>query len=353
MVAPVVPDVARFSPPVPGIVFRGFAGIDADIPGMAEVARRARLASGEIEPVDEAAMRTSYAHLERSDPARDVLVAELEGEIVGYSRVEWGDTNDGERYYDGFCFLGPEARRRGIGRAMLAWNEARRRAIAADHVAAGHGLDRPRWLTTFAFDGDPGAAVLLRSAGYAPFRRFYSMVRPDLEAIPDAPLPEGIEIRPIARDRLAMRQVFDADSEAFRDHFGWVSGSDDAFAAFVEDPSTDPSLWLVGFDGDDVAGAVLNGIHGGIDGRPAEGWLDSVFTRRPWRRRGLARALIVRSLFLLREHGLTSASLGVDAQNPNQALHLYESCGFRVASSSTAYRKPVADEPPEDRRGIR
>src|SRR5690242_14523486 len=132
MVAPTVRDVARFSPPVPGVVFRAFAGIDADMPGMAEVARRQRQASGEIEPVDEAEMRASYAHLERSDPAHDVLVAELDGAIVGYSRVEWGDTNDGERYYDGFCFLDPGARRRGIGSAMLSWNEARRRAIAAD-----------------------------------------------------------------------------------------------------------------------------------------------------------------------------------------------------------------------------
>jgi mycothiol synthase len=96
-----------------------------------------------------------------------------------------------------------------------------------------------------------------------------------------------------------------------------------------------------------VAGAVLNGIHRRSDGGADEGWLDSVFTRRPWRRRGLARALIVRSLALLRDRGLQSAALGVDAQNPNQALSLYESCGFRMASSSTAYRTtlgPRSDE---------
>ena len=51
--------------------------------------------------------------------------------------------------------------------------------------------------------------------------------------------------------------------------------------------------------------------------------------------------------------GITSrlghvASLGVDATNPNQALHLYESCGFRVVSSSTAYRKPVLREALEE-----
>ena len=89
---------------------------------------------------------------------------------------------------------------------------------------------------------------------------------------------------------------------------------------------------------------MLNGIHADDDGIPV-GWLDSVFTRRPWRQRGLARALIARSLVVLRERGVSSAALGVDASNPNQALGLYESCGFRRASSTTSYRKAVPSSP--------
>ena len=52
-----------------------------------------------------------------------------------------------------------------------------------------------------------------------------------------------------------------------------------------------------------------------------------------------ARALISRSLVLLRDRGMTSAQLGVDAENPNAALHLYESSGFRVDHSGSAWRK--------------
>ncbi len=166
------------------------------------------------------------------------------------------------------------------------------------------------------------------------------MKRPDLDDLPTLPLPAGLELRPIPREPAALRQVFDADVEAFRDHFGWSESSDERFAAFLEEPETDPDLWLVAFDGDEVAGAVLNGIHSSPEG-DRSGWLDSIFTRRPWRQRGLARALIARSLVLLRDHGLTDASLGVDLANPNQALALYESCGFRTVSSSTAYRKPL------------
>jgi GNAT superfamily N-acetyltransferase len=172
------------------------------------------------------------------------------------------------------------------------------------------------------------------------------MRRPNLANLPVLPRPDGLEIRPIPNEPDAIKAVIAADNEAFLDHFGSVDDPDIVYAQIVEDPDTDVSLWIVAFDGDEIAGAVLNGVHADHAGFPV-GWLDSIFTRRPWRRRGLARALIARSLAVLRDRGLSSAALGVDAANPNQALHLYESCGFEVASSSTAWRRPLpaAGEP--------
>ena len=332
-------DPRPFTPAIEGLAFRSFRGIDADLPAMHEANRQSRIADGELEPIVYASMRTSYEHLERSDPATDILVVELGGEAVGYSRVEWSDTNDGDRLYTANCVLRPDARRREIRAAVLRWSEARRRAIAKLQPDDG----RPRWLTQFGSDGDADEAIVLEAAGYERHRRFFSMLRPDLEAIPDVPLPDGLEVRSIPIDRPSMRRVFDADAEAFRDHFGWVDGSDEAFASFVEDPTTDPTLWVVAFDGEEIAGGVLNGIHEGHDGRPG-GWLESVFTRRPWRRRGLARALIARSLTLLRDRGVGTAALGVDSENANQALSLYESCGFRMVSSTSVWRRPLDED---------
>jgi mycothiol synthase len=327
------------APPIPGLVFRHWTG-EADLPGMFAVSSGARAADGEVEPITLEAMTVRYRHLVNCDLDRDLLVVELDGRIVGYARIEWADSNDGERWYDGTCLLLPDARRRGIGAAMLRWSEGRRHEIRAEHVAARTAPSVPTYLTTFVFDGDAGGHALLRRHGYEVRRRFHEMVRPGLESIPDVPLPDGLEVRAIARDHGSIRRVFDADVEAFRDHFGWVDGSETAFDEFANDPDADPSLWVVAFDGDEVAGAVINGIHGG-NGPERQGWLDSVFTRRPWRRRGLARALIVRSLALLRDRGLDAAYLGVDATNPNEAFGLYESCGFAIVSGATAFRKPM------------
>ena len=70
------------------------------------------------------------------------------------------------------------------------------------------------------------------------------------------------------------------------------------------------------------------------------GWLDSVATRRPWRRRGLAGALIARSLQVLRDRGMESAALGVDAENPTGALQVYERLGFQRRSRCAFSARP-------------
>jgi ribosomal protein S18 acetylase RimI-like enzyme len=319
---------------------RPMRGFDEEIEALWRVSDRARQADGELERNSLEGMASYYRHLVRCDLARDLVVAEIDGQVVGYARVEWNDSNDGERWYEGIGIVDPAVRGRGVGSLLLAWSERRRLEIAADHAGRGDAEGRVRAMTTFVFDGDRGGARLLERAGYVPFRHFATMQRPDLEAIGEVALPAGLEIRPVSRDRAAIRQVFDADVEAFRDHFGWSEGSDERFAEWLENPEMDPELWLVAFDGGEVAGAVLTAIHVGPDG-DRSGWLDSIFTRRPWRQRGLARALIGRSLARLREHGMTTASLGVDTANANEALALYESCGFRVVSRATAYRKSL------------
>lgn len=77
------------------------------------------------------------------------------------------------------------------------------------------------------------------------------------------------------------------------------------------------------------------------DGGSLRGLLGAACAHPGHRRQGLARAAIARSLALLRAEGAGSACLGVDADNHNRALALYESCGFRRASTSANYRKPM------------
>ena len=328
---------------LPGIRFRHFRGIDADIPGMAAANQAARLADGEAQPIDVDDMRSTYSYLERSDPATDICVVERNGVVVGYARVAWDDLLGGTRDYWSISVLHPEVRRPGLIRALHDWTEARRRAVAAGHRAGGDGVDRPRFLATEVPDAYVAMTDVVRAAGYEAHRRFVSLVRPDLEAIAVPPMPDGLETRAIVPDDGLMRRIFDAETEAFRDEFDARDATENDYARFLAEPGQDLGLWAIGFDGDEVAGGVRSSIKLTPDG-VREGWLDPVFTRRAWRRRGLARALIGRTLVLLRERGADRAALGADFQSPNQTVALYESCGFRLVSSTTAWHKPLVFE---------
>ena len=63
--------------------------------------------------------------------------------------------------------------------------------------------------------------------------------------------------------------------------------------------------------------------------------------RRPWRKRGLARALIALSLQAQKTERMTESALGVDSENLSGATRVYEDCGFRVVKRDTFYRKSL------------
>jgi ribosomal protein S18 acetylase RimI-like enzyme len=92
-----------------------------------------------------------------------------------------------------------------------------------------------------------------------------------------------------------------------------------------------------------VAGQVLTYIDAAenTEYHRKRGHTEFISVRRPWRRRGLARALIARSLRVQKELGMTQSALGVDTQNLHGALRLYESMGFEVVKQSATYRKPL------------
>lgn len=268
------------------------------------------------------------------DPARDILLVEVDGRAVAYGRHQWVDTSDDLREHRVLVFAAPAGR--AVVEPLIDALEARAAAVAADQGP----VDRPRVLSTFSGDGQAWRLEAFERRGYEIVRWAFEMVRPNLDAIEVPPLPAGLELRPI-EGRAALRQVWDADVEAFRDHWGGFDASDEAFEEWLDEPDLDPSLFVVAFDGDEIAGAVLNQIATSENEQLGvrRGWLDSVFTRRPWRRRGLAAALVARSLLVLRERGMDSAILGVDAENPTGALGVYERAGFEVATREPALRR--------------
>ena len=74
---------------------------------------------------------------------------------------------------------------------------------------------------------------------------------------------------------------------------------------------------------------------------PGVGWIGILGVRRPWRRRGLGRALLLHAFHEFRARGFTEAGLGLDAASLTGATRLYESVGMHVSAQFDFYEKQL------------
>jgi mycothiol synthase len=255
------------------------------------------------------------------------VVVAPDGALAGFGFVFWGRSAQGEAE----PFVHPDHRGRGVGDALLGAMEARAVELSRDappetrprlHVWCGESkARRRRWLL---------------GHGYRAVRESYLM-RIDLpgKAVEGTPLPPGIEVRrfEVGRDETA---VHAADEEAFADHFLHdPSTLEEWMLHSVELRGFDPSLWLVAWDGDEVAGEVLTLVF------DTEAYVDSLCVRPRWRGRGLALALLTRAFGVAVTRGQQKVRLGVDAQNPTGALALYLKAGMRIERREEVYAKDL------------
>jgi GNAT superfamily N-acetyltransferase len=323
---------------VQGVAFRPFRGT-IDYPHFARIITASAKGEGNDRVETAEGIASGYAHLERCDPERDLLVAEVDGLPVAYTRVWWDQEDDGPRIYRSVCFLDPAFGGRGIGTAFLAWDEERLHEIAAEHGALPGATEK--LLEAWCNDANVAATSLIRDAGYEPITYAAEMVRPSVEDLPDHRLPAGLEIRPVTEEQL--RAIWEADVEAFRDHWGYVAPTEESYQQFLAFPHTDFSLWKIAWDDEGIAGQVrsfVNSAENEEHGRQ-RGWTEFISTARRWRRRGVAKALIVESIRELAARGMTDVALGVHTENPNGAFDLYAGLGYEVVATWTTYRKPL------------
>jgi mycothiol synthase len=319
-----------------GISFRSFDP-GADFPIAAELIREANAHDGEPWLPTATELAVDWTPTSGFEPARDAQLA-FDGErLVGATIVGWRERT-GTIVHNMELWVRPTDRRRGIGTALLHWAEDH----AVEAVRGGYGGSPALGhVHNAGTDRDNAAAnAFARAMGYAPIRYGFIMQRDLSEPIPDAPVPDGIEIRPVVE--ADHRRIWAADVEAFRDHWENAIREESDYRRFFDNPELDTSLWQVAWAGDEVAGSVMNFIYPnenqelGIDA----GWLQHVSTRRAYRGRGVAGVLITRSLLVLRDRGMAVARLGVDGENPTGALALYKRYGFTEFRMWIAQRKP-------------
>jgi len=330
--------------PIPGLTFRRYQG-EQDLPAMLEVFQSERITGQDLDHDDTVLeslddITNKYRHLTHCDPYQDVLIAEVSGQMIAYGRVTWWQIEvSGERIYLAKWYLRPAWRGQGLEKAFLHYNQERLRQIIRqqDIEAAFSGA---RLFEAQAMDFQPELTRLLEEEGFRAVQWASMMTCSDLQSVPDVPMPAGMEVRPVQPEHY--RPIWDALLDAFHADPGYAPPSEEDYAAWRNSSQFRPDLWQVAWEGNQITGMVLNYItHASAGDGPGLAWTEDICVRRPWRRRGLARALLARSMRMFRQLGFNQTSLGVDLNNSHGARQFYESMGYQVVSVLTIYRKPV------------
>lgn len=327
--------ILDFAPEIEGLIFRKFLG-DPDFPEMMKVINAAAIADKQESGETLEDLKHDYQHLTNCDPYQDMIMAEIHGELIAYARVTWWQEEEpNDRIYSHFVNIMPEWRDQGIEVAIIQWCEARLRDIATTHPQ-----DSQRVFQTYSNEFKQRFNTILEDQGYIPSRFFIEMSR-SLKNLPTAEMPEGIEVRPVKKED--HRKIWKASNDAFRDHWGYSEPKEEDYISYTGSKYFQPDLWQIAWDGDEIVASVLNYIdhdYNKMHNRQ-RGWTEDISTRKAWRQRGIAKALIVRSMHLHKEMGMTEVGLGVDTHNPSGALKLYEGLGYKKDKTFINYRKPL------------
>jgi mycothiol synthase len=243
-------------------------------------------------------------------PATHLLAHDADGSLAGYAFVDDGA---------GELFVGPAARRRGHGTALLA--------------AAGAGP-----LGFWAHGDEPGARAFAAKNGFERVRVLWQMRRPLDAPLPDAPLPPGVTIRHFrpGSDEQAWLGV---NSRAFAHHPEQGRWTLDDLRLREAEPWFDPVGFLLAVDIEDtLLGFHWTKVHPATGDDPALGEIYVLGVDPGGHRRGLGAALTVEGLRHLAGEGLTTAMLYVDEDN-TAAVNLYRRFGFDIHKADIMYAR--------------
>lgn len=251
------------------------------------------------------------------------LVIASDGQLAGYFEIWdffephvtiacWG------RVHPDFAYLG-------IGQFLLEWGERRARQ-AISKAPAGTRVVLQTFINSL-FQRD---RQQLEQAGFRPARRNLRMVIDLLEPPSPACWPAGITVRTFVagQDEHALVR---AVRDAFQDHRGYVERPFEEDLALWEyriadTANFDPSLWFLAVDGNEIVGTSICTCKSRDD--PDLGWVNTLGTRRGWRRQGIATALLKHSFVELYRRGQRQVGLGVDANSLTGANLLYLNAGM-------------------------
>ncbi|MDP3892218.1 GNAT family N-acetyltransferase [Nocardioides sp.] len=298
----------------------------------------------EVEAVDDTGEEYNEADLleeledDEIDPVHD-RVGAFEGDrMVGIFSVMSRPATDELHTLWLFGAVTPDRRQQGLGSMLVARMLERARQV--------HRERHPEVPAAYQLTGGPDNADqerLLADHGFTPWRYEFGM-RASTRRLPERPaLPDGLELRTldIATDSA---RLLGAHNDVFVDLPGFAPWSEQMWQQYavgsrnsrhhvsflVTDPARDDTIVAYLMTSEYDAYTEASGLR--------EAWVSRLGTRREYRGRGVAQALLAHALHAFAADGFDEAALSVDTENPTGALGVYERCGFEMERRFTIHR---------------
>lgn len=275
-------------------------------------------------------------------PEENLFLFEVRGQLVAYSRTQLEEGPHDSTFLV-WGLVHPDWRRRGIGTHVMKRVEQR------IHERLGEASHQTVYARAWCPLKREDRQALYRKMGYELVRYFSDMECALYEEglpveVPEPSYPEGIAVQTL-EERPDLDAVLLAVNDAFRDHWGHTDTTLEQWQHWTNDPNHCPELWFLAWDidKDEPAGICGNGIEHERNARVGreEGWVHVLGVRRPYRKQGLGRALLLTGMQALQDEGVKWAMLSVDTENLTGALRLYEGVGFQPAKRFAIFRKAI------------
>jgi mycothiol synthase len=247
-----------------------------------------------------------------------------QGEIVAMIAM-WDELNPTHPWME--WEIAPDCDWQMMARALLAWGEQRALRMMAQCPPDA------RFSPMMGYNAALSDKVaFIESLGYQCARYYYRMAITLQEPPIVQALPEGFTLKtfnyPADLETLVI-----AREEMWRDHYAHV---EHPLAELLEgwkygiemDPKFDASMWFIATHDEtgEIAGIVLSRIEDPT--KPEQGYIHVVGVRRPYRKLGLAQAMLTRAFAEFWQRDQKTICLGVDASSPTGATRLYERVGM-------------------------
>lgn len=318
------------------LTMRPYTG-DADLPKIADLLNLC----ARVDDLDCYASLDTL-RIEYSEPsfnaAQNVrLWEDAHGELIGYAGLWLPESGEEQAGYFWFQ-VHPQARGDRLEAEMLHWANSR---MQEEQQVRGI----PMRLRSGAREHLTERRALLEHWGFTSDRCFLNMRRNlgSDQILPEPQLPPGFTVRTIETEEDVTAWV-DLYNQSFIDHWNYHPLTLEDHRHGLTHPDYRSDLDLVAIAPDGTFAALCHCFIDTAENRQLgrqEGWIGQLGTRRGFRRMGLGRAMLLTGLHRLQAAGMEVARLGVDSENPNQALHLYESGGFHKQFAWFAYIRDV------------